>query len=475
MSQVTTLPFSPRPAQKIIFDLFRDYRFVTAVCHRRLGKTRGAVAWLCEQGLSHRDYSLPFRGYYFAKTKQQAKTVCWLFFKQLLGPLRDAGLVKFNETNSRIDLPNDGAIYLRSGEPDSVEDARGMYAHRIVMDELASWRDPYYAFEEVIRPALMDTHGKCLFIGTVKGLDLLFEFYKRGGDPEFNSWASVLFKASETGILTKKELEEYKREMRHNPAGYAREMECDFFAEGDTVMINPIDVQPAINRPMLRDEYIDFTVKLGIDPGITSDPTEVCIRQGPKLHGILQFNQPDHDLLAQEIVSKIIPEWRPQSIAIDTGRGEQLIIALNKRRYLLRGAYIVPVQFNAPSPSPACYNMRTWIYYQTRMWFASQYTPSIPNDEELIRELTNQLLDEESTGSVFRLAPKKKIAAIINHSPNKSDALAVSMAEGVESGPNRMKAVKADIERAKADLRRMSGDIGEDTKYDPYNHFKSQG
>jgi len=129
------ISFQPRPAQMLILRRLDMYRFVVAVCHRRLGKTLLAVNWLIKEAFDKniQDY----RGYYFCSTQKQAKIVSWQYFKNALFDLERVGLVSFNETELRIDLPNGGKIYLGSAE--SIENYRGIYIDRIVLDEVASW------------------------------------------------------------------------------------------------------------------------------------------------------------------------------------------------------------------------------------------------------------------------------------------------------------------------------------------------
>lgn len=473
MRQKITLPFAPRPAQQVIFELLRRYRFVTAVCHRRLGKTRGAVAWLCLEMLAHRDLALPFRGYYFAPTKEQARTVCWHFFKQMLEPLRAAGKVTFHETTLSISGPNGGMIYLKSGEPDSVETARGIYIHRAVLDELASWRNAHVAFNEVIRPALMDTKGRAMFIGTVKGLDLLYEFFNRGADERFSEWASVMFKASETGILSDEEIAQYKLENEHNPAAVERELECNFFAESEDVLIPARLVKTAIGNPLMPSEFRPYAVKMGIDPGITTDPSCVCIRQGPKVHEFLQHYESDHEILAERVIP-VIHDWKPVRVFIDSGRGEQLIKQLAKKLRRLGGRYeglIQPVVFNAKSPAAACFNFRTYMYWEARRWFAGG-NKSIPDDKLFVQEVTNQLLeDTENTGSILRLAKKKRIKALLNRSPDRSDAFAVTFADGTETAEL---IDEYRLDQLHAELREAGFNTGDGHEYDPMTHLRDK-
>jgi len=225
------IPFKPRPAQTLIFQLLNQFRFVTAVCHRRLGKTLLACAWLITSALENRippDMEGAFRAYYLTPTQKQARQVVWQYFKILLAPLKEAGLVKFSESEMTVLFSSDLAdqqITLAGAE--NAENLRGIYIDAAVFDEVASWRNAHYVYYEVLRPALSDRQGRTLNIGTPKTLDLLYDLYSMGldTDPVFDDYASIRLPASVTNIIPPKELKQLKRSL--SPDAYAREIECE--------------------------------------------------------------------------------------------------------------------------------------------------------------------------------------------------------------------------------------------------------
>ena len=99
---------------------------------------------------------------YMAPTYRQAKNVAWDYIKHFAGGIPN---VKFHETELRCDLPTGARISLLGAEnPDSL---RGIYLDGCVMDEVADM--PENVFPEVLRPALSDRKGFCIFVGTPKG------------------------------------------------------------------------------------------------------------------------------------------------------------------------------------------------------------------------------------------------------------------------------------------------------------------
>jgi len=211
------IPYSPRPLQSRLHNEMMRKRWGVIVCHRRFGKTVWAInhilraAFMCQ--LSNPRFA------YMAPTYRQAKNVAWDYLKQFAGAVPG---VKFHETELRCDLPNGARISLLGAEnPDSL---RGIYLDGCVMDEVADM--PESVFPEVIRPALSDRGGWCIFVGTPKGQNMFYELYEQACSEE--DWLAAVYRASETGILPPDELEAARRMM--SPDQYAQEFECSWSA-----------------------------------------------------------------------------------------------------------------------------------------------------------------------------------------------------------------------------------------------------
>ena len=103
--------------------------------------------------------------------------------------------------------------------PDSI---RGIYLDGVVIDEIGDVHPSL--FTEVIRPALSDRLGWCLFIGTPKGSNH-FKEMRDFAELEDN-WALKEFKASETKLIAEEELADAKKAMGDNK--YEQEFEVSF-------------------------------------------------------------------------------------------------------------------------------------------------------------------------------------------------------------------------------------------------------
>ena len=416
MSQLIKIPFFPRAEQKLILRMMALYMFFVAVCHRRLGKTVLAANWLIKEAFAGIEN---YRGYYIAPNQKQAKNIVWNYFKEYLAPL--GRLVNFNETELRIDLPNGAKIYLAGAE--NIESLRGVYIDRCVLDEMASWVNARYAFFEVLYPAMTDRMGNALIIGTVKGLDLFHEFYQMGQDDTFPEWGSVSIDVRESTVFTEEQVAQMQRMMRSD--AFKREYMNDFYAEVEDSLISAQALYGAVGR-----DIIDQTVRQapeiwGFDPGYSNDPAILAKRKATLLRPLIELKKKDSVYQARWLKEQI-EQYHPSQLYIDAGYGEGVIAQLNHLGY---EHLVHPIWFNGKSPKPNCVNMRAFMYKSLSDWLDKG---SIPKDEKLIKQASNQLMDENDADRRIKLKPKKKIKELLGESPDRSDAVALTFAGGDE-------------------------------------------
>ena len=190
------------------------------MCHRRFGKTVLVLNEILDRALRCEHKNPQYA--YIAPTYGQAKRVAWTMLKDFV--LHIPGVVT-NEAELRIDIPRGGdfirIMLLGAENPGSL---RGIYLDGVVLDEYAEC-DPR-VWGEVVRPALSDRLGWAIFIGTPKGSNHFYEIYKKAQG--LDSWFTAIYKASETGIILRSELEAAAQEMSEEE--YNQEYEADFGA-----------------------------------------------------------------------------------------------------------------------------------------------------------------------------------------------------------------------------------------------------
>lgn len=198
------IPYTPRNWAKRLHNSFK--RWAVLVLHRRAGKTTAILnhhqrAALDNDWESKRlRYVLPTisdaqvktllrdrRYWHVMPTFHQAKlTGAWDILKYISKPVPG---VKHNESELRCDYPNGNRIQLIGADnPDSL---RGPGLSGLSLDEYS--QIPGSAFGEVLSKALADHVGYCIFSGTIKGTDQLYETYEAAkGDLDwFSLWQNV--------------------------------------------------------------------------------------------------------------------------------------------------------------------------------------------------------------------------------------------------------------------------------------------
>ena len=205
-----------RPLQAAALRELDARQYGVLICHRRFGKTVLAVSRLCRNAT---EAGNSYRGAYIAPSYRQAKDVAWDYLRRLAV---EAG-AKVNESELRVDFDNGARIRLYGAEnPDSL---RGLNLCDVVFDEVAQM--PYSAWTEIVMPMILANHGRALFLGTPKGRNALWRVWENARlHPE--EWAALMYRASETGILSDDDLALARRETSEEV--YAQEYECSFTA-----------------------------------------------------------------------------------------------------------------------------------------------------------------------------------------------------------------------------------------------------
>ena len=211
------IPYKPRALQKILHGQIDKHRFSVIVLHRRAGKTVMAINHMLRAALTNK--LLNPRYAFISPYRLQGKATAWDYIKQFANKIPGT---KFNESELRCDLANGARITILGAENDQA--IRGISLDGCVFDETQSIKPTI--FPEVIRPALADRKGWCIFIGTPKGSNSFYQLYQSAiKNP---TWYACTYKASETDILDEEELQAAKDVMSKDL--YEQEFECSFQA-----------------------------------------------------------------------------------------------------------------------------------------------------------------------------------------------------------------------------------------------------
>ena len=212
-----------------------DTRFKVVAAGRRCGKSRLAAWLLIVNALQA---TLPnSHVFYVAPTQGQARDILWKLLLELGSPV----ISQAHINNMQITLVNGATISLKGADrPDTM---RGVSLKYLVMDEYGDMKPE--VFEEILRPALADQKGGCLFIGTPKGRNHFYDLYKYAelteDDPNFTAWH---FTSYDNEMLDDDEINSAKKSMSTH--AFQQEFMASFKNQGSE---------------MFKEEWLNFGTK----------------------------------------------------------------------------------------------------------------------------------------------------------------------------------------------------------------------
>lgn len=404
-----SLPVTPHKFQDVL--LKGMLRYNVWVCHRRFGKTVGALIVLIMAAVMCIKPNARFA--YIAPFYKQAKQIVWDYLKTYLAAFPG---IKFNESELRVDFPNGSRITLYGA--DNPHSMRGLYFDGVVIDEPAQC--PQSLYGEIIRPALSDRKGWVAFIGTPKGHDYFWELYNRA--LRNAKWSAQVFKASETGLIDPEELEEARAEMTE--AEYEQEFECSFDVSAGDVVIPIESINSAIGRQI---GYHSMGKVMGVDVGMSmgGDPSAIIIRQGGATTHMEEFNMTDSIQIAGK-VRDVFYEQEANHIVIDA-------LTWGKGVYDILASWGLPVTginvSERAAESERFANSRAELWFKARDFFAEKQCslpPDHPLTDKLVAELSNLTYAHTPSGK-RKVESKPDLAKRGVPSPNLADAFVLTM------------------------------------------------
>jgi PBSX family phage terminase large subunit len=209
---------------------------------------------------------------YIAPTYQQARDIAWEDLKNLALP----AAAKINESRLEILIKTQDSgiskITLRGWE--SIETLRGQKFDFIVIDEIASMRNFWINWEEVIRPTLTDRKGHVLFISTPKGFNHFYDLYNKSlKDDDYQSFH---FTSYDNPHLPVEELDKAKFEML--PERFSQEYMADF-KKAEGLVYKEFNREQHLYTD--RKEELNVTEYIaGIDFGFSNPAAIIHIKKG---------------------------------------------------------------------------------------------------------------------------------------------------------------------------------------------------
>lgn len=240
------------------------HRFQVLCCGRRWGKTTYAVEKIKGKALKK-----PRRIAYIAPTYQQARDIAWQMLLKELAPITK----KVNESRLELEVHTlDGGsslIVLRGWE--AIETLRGQFFDYIVIDEVASMRNFWVYWHEVVRPTLTDRKGQALFISTPKGFNHFYDLFNTSDD----DYKSFHYTSYDNPFIPREEIDKAAKEIPEDR--FAQEYLADF-RKTEGLVYKEFSRERHIATPDIGQlERFTDTI-LGIDFGYTNPSSIIPIK-----------------------------------------------------------------------------------------------------------------------------------------------------------------------------------------------------
>lgn len=234
------------------------------MCGRRFGKTTYAINVLVEEALL-KNKSL---FYYVAPTYRQAKQIAWTMLLESTRKLPKALLKKTNESELYVEIGNGSRIYIKGADdPDSL---RGVGLDGCVLDEYADMKQN--VFEDIVRPALTDKEGWCVFIGTPRGFNHFYELYVQASN--LNNWSAYRFTTYDNPLIKPSEIEEARHAMSEDK--FQQEYMAEF-RKMEGLVYREFDRDKHVFKELPPRQYLETFA--GLDFGFTNPFALIVIKK----------------------------------------------------------------------------------------------------------------------------------------------------------------------------------------------------
>jgi predicted phage terminase large subunit-like protein len=302
-------------------EVFNDEaRFKVVAAGRRCGKSRLAAWTLIIKALQTAKVTV----FYVAPTQGQARDIMWGLLADLAHPV----ITNKHVNNMEITLVNGSRICLKGGDrPDTM---RGVSLEYLVIDEYADVKQQ--VFEEILRPALADRKGDCLFIGTPKGRNHFYDLYIYADSEEDDSFKAWHFTSYDNETLDPDEINLAKKSM--SSFAFRQEFMSSFEALGSEIFKEDW-VQFSDDTPEIGDYYIAVDLAGFEDPSSRSkknkrlDSTAISVvkvnEQGWHVEDVIHGRW-TLEKTAQKIFNAV-DRYRPISVGIERGIAKQAVMS----------------------------------------------------------------------------------------------------------------------------------------------------
>lgn len=295
-------------------------RFKVIAAGRRTGKTQLAAVSLILKALDNK----PGKVFYVAPTQGMAKDIMWDKLYELAGDIIET----HNKNDLTLTLTGGATIYLKGADrPDTL---RGVSLKHLVLDEFAFMKAD--VFDAILRPALADMKGTCIFIGTPEGRNHFYDKYVEaqiGGDPQWGAWHYTSY---DNPTLDKAEVD-HARNTLPNWA-FQQEYMASFDAQGsEHFEVDEFDYYKELSTQVAGDYYLavdlaGFEEKRGSKTAKRDNSAIACVYVTDDGHWHVEdiiYGRWTLDQTAEKIFAAV-DKYRPVAVGIEKGIAQQAVM-----------------------------------------------------------------------------------------------------------------------------------------------------
>jgi hypothetical protein len=373
--------------------------------HRRARKTTLAVLCLIDACLRGKNEVFCYVG----PTYTQAKSIIWRDPNMLFRYLPSTGWTKNEQELSVHFAQQNTTLVIKGGEdPDAV---RGIDAAGVVFDEWPLMKEEVWT--AIFRPIVaQDPKRWAMFLFTPNGETHATKLWRNA--QEWDDWETSTLKASESGLLSRDELDKARREM---PGWlYDQEFECADITDEDQVLITSrmLDNLRGHTRSM-DDQRRIISVDVGASYG--GDRTVIGAFKGPKIDPPAQKLRERDTMRITGLVATTMGIERTDMVVVDEiGVGKGVADRLSEI-----GKQVIAFNSAERSTEPERFgNKRAEMY-----WYAMEEIQArkvdYPEDIELRQELCAVRVATATSRGKIMLELKSKTKERLGRSPDSAD------------------------------------------------------
>lgn len=325
---------------------------------------------------------------------------------------------------------------VKAAPEEMAETLAGMHERYLIMavDEASGVPKPVFA---PLEGALTGPMNFAIIIGNpTRGNGYFFESH----NIDKKNWVCLHWNSEESSIVSPDYIERMRDKYGRDSNMYRVRVLGDFPISESNTLIPYMWAMNAVDRELIPMK--DDPVIRSFDIGAGGDKTVMVERKGNIVLPIEEFDNADTMKVVGWIMNQLSDDEYDIAFIDPIGIGAGVYDRLNE----LGAERLYPVDVRGEASDPSCFRERDSLFWKMRTAF-EKGTIQIPDDEELIGELTTIGHDVQDSKGLIKIESKKDMRKRGLQSPNKADALALTF----YFGDRTFARTKKDLGRKKKD------------------------